>query len=135
MRGDDYLGSLLAKELDNSLHKRDNVIVYDGGTVPENFTGPIKKEAPSHIILIDAARMGKTPGHIRIIEKDEISHYNISTHAMPLSFLIKYLEHSTPAQIILVGIQPKEMETMYKVSDEIKESIEYLINLFKEIII
>lgn len=133
LRGDDFSGSLVARKLNNTLENR-NVVVLDGGTVPENFTGLIKRENPSHIILVDAADMKKPPGHIKIIKKDEISQYNISTHAMPLSFLIKYLEHSTKARIILIGIQPKEMELLDTVSPEIYTSITLLFDIFQEII-
>ncbi len=130
LRGDDFLGSLIARKLSLAL-ENENVVVLDGGTVPENFTGLIKKESPSHIILVDAADMGKPPGYIKIIKKDEISQYNISTHAMPLSFLIKYLEHSAKANIILIGIQPKEMELVGAVSEEINRSIECLVDILK----
>lgn len=133
LRGDDFSGSLVARKLNNTLENR-NVVVLDGGTVPENFTGLIKRENPSHIILVDAADMKKPPGHIKIIKKDEISQYNISTHAMPISFLIKYLEHSTRASIILIGIQPKEMELLDTVSPEIYTSITLLFDIFQEII-
>lgn len=110
------------------------MVVLDGGTVPENFTGLVKKANPSHIILIDAADMGKPPGSVKIIEKDEISQYNISTHAMPLSFLIKYLEHFTEAGIILVGIQPKEMELADTISPEVEESVASVMDILRELI-
>ncbi len=133
LRGDDFLGSVIAREL---IQKSDceNSVIIDGGTVPENFTGVIKKENPSHIILIDAADMNRPPGYIKIIEKDDISQYNISTHAMPLSFLMKYLEHTTKAQIILIGIQPKDMELVDAVSPEIKKSVEYVVDLIYDLI-
>ncbi len=78
--------------------------------------------------------MGKPPGYIKIIKKDEISQYNISTHAMPLSFLIKYLEHSIKSNIILIGIQPMEMELVDTVSPEVNASIEFLIGVLQELI-
>jgi hydrogenase 3 maturation protease len=121
------VGSLAARKLSQTLKKR-YVTVLDGGTVPENFTGLIKRENPSHIILIDAADMGKPPGYIKIIKKDEISQYNISTHAMPLSFLIKYLEHSIEVNIVLIGIQPKEMELIDAVSPEVDVSVTFLVD-------
>lgn len=134
LRGDDYLGSLLAQNLSRSLKTNNQVTVIDSGVVPENFTGVIKKENPTHIILIDAADMKKQPGYIKIIKKNQINDYNISTHAMPLSFLIKYFEHFTKARIILIGIQPKEMELADHISEEIKESMEYLMELFIELV-
>lgn len=133
LRGDDFSGSLIARKLNHTLENK-SVTVLDGGTVPENFTGVIKKETPSHIILIDAADMEKPPGHVKIIKKDEISQYNISTHAMPLSFLIKYLEHFTEARIILIGIQPNEMELVDTVSPEVQASVTLLIEMLREMI-
>ena len=133
LRGDDFSGSLVARKLTKLLYKRDDVVVFDGGTVPENFTGTIKKENPSHIILIDAADMGRSPGYLKFIKKNEIAQYHLSTHAMPLSFLIKYLEHSTTAQIILIGIQPKEMELVDEVSADVKKGIESLVKLFERL--
>lgn len=123
----------MARKLNRKLENR-NVVIIDGGTVPENFTGLIKRENPTHIILIDAADMKKPAGHIKIIRRDEISQYNISTHAMPLSFLIKYLEHFTDVRIILIGIQPKEMELVETVSPEIDNSITFVVDTFQGIL-
>ncbi len=105
-------------------------MVFDGETVPENYTGAIKKENPTEIILIDAADMGKDAGYIKIIDRTEIASYHLSTHAMPLSFLVKYLEHTTKAKIILIGIQPKELELVGTISIEVKKSMEYLSDIF-----
>lgn len=131
LRGDDVVGSLVARSLTKLFSGRDEITVFDGGTVPENYTSPIKKENPSHIILIDAADMGMEPGSIKIIRKEDIAHYNLSTHAMPLSFLITYLQNQTGAGIILMGIQPKNMEIGNEVSEEISQSRKYVLNLFR----
>jgi hydrogenase 3 maturation protease len=134
LRGDDFLGSLMARRLEQFFQEKDDITVLDGGTVPENFTGLIKRENPTHIILIDATRMAKPPGYIKIIKKEEISQYNLSTHAMPLSFLIKYLEHYTEADILLIGIQPQETDIAEAVSDDVKRSIKYLIKLLQRLL-
>lgn len=130
LRGDDYSGSLTAKKLGQKCLS-DSFIVIDGGSVPENYTKLVRKEKPTHIILIDAADMGKAPGYLKLINKEEISQFNISTHAMPLSFLIKYLEQTTRARIILIGIQPQEMELIETLSNEVKKSVEYLVDILR----
>ncbi len=130
IKGDDALGSIIAQKTSRLLDENDNIIVFDGGTVPENYTRLIRKENPTHIILVDAVDMKKEPGYIRVVEKEEIANYNISTHAMPISFLIKYMETTVDAQIILVGIQPKSMELAEDISKEVKESIEEVVNTF-----
>jgi hydrogenase 3 maturation protease len=134
MRGDDGLGSLLARELMNLLKDFQHVTVYDTGTVPENFTGAIKEDNPSHIIIIDAVEMDERPGYIRLIAKDEIANYGISTHALPLSFLIRYLESEFAAQIVLLGIQPKNLDLTNEISIEVEKSIFYLLKLFDRLI-
>lgn len=123
IKGDDAAGPLIARKISALLNKNKNVAVLDGGTVPENYTGSIRKENPTHIILVDAVEMKKKPGYIRVVEKDEIANYNISTHAMPVSYLIKYMETTIDAKIILVGIQPKSMGFNEKVSKEVEGSI------------
>jgi len=128
MRGDDGLGSVLAQELSN-LEDR-HITIFDGKTVPENFTGAIKRETPSHIIILDAVEMGEPPGHVKLVFKEEIANYSISTHAMPLSFLINYLETTTSAKIMLMGIQPKDMDLIDEMSPEIHESLNYVLKMF-----
>ncbi|MDD1775470.1 MAG: hydrogenase maturation peptidase HycI [Methanobacterium sp.] len=132
LRGDDYSGALTALKLSHKCPS-DDVTIIDGGSVPENYTGLIRKEDPSHIILIDAADMGKPPGYLKLIKKEEISQYNISTHAMPLSFLIKYLEQTTRARIILIGIQPLEMELANALSEDVKKSVDFLVDILRTI--
>ncbi|EKF85151.1 hydrogenase maturation peptidase HycI [Methanobacterium formicicum] len=132
MRGDDGLGSILAQKL--SILENENITVFDGKTVPENFTGAIKRENPSHIILLDAVEMNKSPGHIKLVSIEEIANYSISTHAMPLSFLIKYLESTTPAEIMLLGIQPENMNLICEISPKIQESLNYVLKLFKHVL-
>jgi hydrogenase 3 maturation protease len=130
MRGDDALGSVLAQEMSKSFLENENITVFDGKTVPENFTGAIRRENPSHIILLDAVEMNETPGYIKLVSKEEIVNYGISTHAMPLSFLIKYLESTCPAEMILLGIQPKDMNLMNEISSEVQNSTDYVLKLF-----
>jgi len=134
IKGDDALGPIISQKVSQLFDKNEKITIFDGGTVPENYTGSIRNENPTHIILIDAVDMKKEPGYIRIVEKEEIANYNISTHAMPLSFLIKYMETTVDAQIILVGIQPKNMELAEKISKEVEKSIEDVVNTFFELL-
>ncbi len=124
IKGDDGLGPSIARKLSVIFQDNKNVVVFDGGTVPENYTGSVREFDPTHIILIDAVEMGEEYGYIRLVKKEEIANYNISTHSMPISFLIKYMETTIGSKIILVGIQPKSMELAEDISKEVQESIE-----------
>ena len=134
IKGDDGLGPIITKKSSLLFDKNENIIVFDGGTVPENYTRLIRKENPTHIILVDAVDMKKEPGYIRVVEKEEIANYNISTHAMPVSYLIKYIETTIGAQIILVGVQPKSMGFAEPVSKEVAASIEEIVSTFDKLI-
>lgn len=134
LRGDDGLGPLFAKKLSQITENSSDVVVIDGGTVPENFTGSLRKEKPTHVILIDAVEMNGNPGDIEFIEKERISEFNVSTHSMPISFLIKYLETTSPFKIILVGIQPQKMVLGEEITLEVENSVNDLINIFKKVL-
>lgn len=134
IKGDDAIGPSTAWKLAELFEKNDEVIVFDGGTVPENYTGLIRKEKPTHIILVDAVEMKNEPGYIRIVKKDEILNYNISTHAMPVSFLIKFMETTIDADIILIGIQPEKMDLGEGISEEVEKSIGIVANTLFELI-
>lgn len=126
MRGDDGVGPLIARNLIKLFKTQPEILVINAGTVPENYTGLIRKEKPSHIIFVDAVEMKMNPGLIKLVKSYEIADYNISTHAMPLSFMIKYLESFTDAKILLIGIQPKNMEMSNTISEEVKRGVEEL---------
>ncbi|MEN6328992.1 MAG: hydrogenase maturation peptidase HycI [Methanobacteriaceae archaeon] len=131
LRGDDALGTFIVRGLNIQDPK---IVSMDGGVVPENFTGAIKKETPSHILLVDAVDMKEDPGSVRMVHKEEISNYSISTHSLPISFLIKYLENGTGAKIALIGIQPQSMELGDEMTLEVKKSAMNVLNVFKSII-
>jgi hydrogenase 3 maturation protease len=134
MRGDDAVGPLIIQKLSGLFSGRENIVFVNGGTVPENYTGLIRREHPTNIIFVDAVDMKKEPGYIRIVDKDEIAHYSISTHAMPLSFLIKYLESVTDADMILIGIQPKNVDMTQNISKEVEKSVEEISGIFSHIL-
>lgn len=109
LRSDDGLGPYLASLIQETMVKRGHLLI-NAGTVPENFTGKIRSENPSHILIVDAVEMREDPGTVRFIERDSISEYSISTHAMPLSFLVRYLEDQGDYRIALMGVQPENLE-------------------------
>ncbi len=131
MRGDDAIGPLMAKNLAQLFQSQPEFIVINAETVPENYTGVIRNETPSHIIFIDAVEMKMNPGSIKLVKSEDIADYNISTHAMPLSFMIKYLKSFIDAKILLIGIQPKNMDLSNQISKEVKTGVEELTRIMK----
>ncbi|WP_455645266.1 hydrogenase maturation peptidase HycI [Methanosphaera sp.] len=139
LRGDDGLGPLLLDVLYDKLvqvtdKNTDNVYLLNSETTPENHTLEIRNLKPSHIIIVDAVEFDTTPGEIINIDVDQIDTFNVSTHTMPVSFIINYIEKTVGSKVLTIGIQPKQMTLINTISDEIKESVEELTDLFVELV-
>ncbi len=106
LRTDDGLGLFIVKELKT---KHPNVFIENVGSVPEAFARPLADFGAERVIMIDAADMRKPVGHIELVTKDRIGGIAISTHSMPLSFLMQYLEDQTGGKTILLGVQPQSI--------------------------
>ena len=122
LRSDDGLGPYLASLIQEAMEERGHLLI-NAGTVPENFTGKIRSERPSHILIVDAVEMREEPGTVRLIERDNISEYSISTHAMPLSFLVRYLEDQGAYRIALMGVQPENLEFGTGLSPAVEDAV------------
>jgi hydrogenase 3 maturation protease len=107
--GDDAVGPYIIDELKKK--KLHDIDVLDVGVAPENFTDVIKKKKPYIVLLIDAIDMGIEPGKIRRVRRDQIGEMHVSTHGIPLSVVMKYLE-TFVSNVILIGIQPERMDGM-----------------------
>ena len=86
--------------------ERPDVTVFLAGTMPENFTGGLRELRPSHVVMIDAADMGLPPGSVGLIHPAQVRGQRFSTHAMPLTLVIEYIEREIRAKVVLVGVQP-----------------------------
>ena len=131
LRTDDGLGPFIVSSIriDNP-----NIMIENVGSVPEGFAHPLAEFGAERVIMIDAADMRKSPGHVELVTNDRIGGINISTHSMPLSFLMMYLEQETGGQTILLGVQPKNIEFGEGLNPEIQEVAEKLIMDFEEIL-
>lgn len=114
---EDSLGLLAAREISGLISSRYDQAhttkkrfqVFYAGTTPENLTGVVRKASPSHVLIIDAAEMGREPGFTRIIERNEIDNITFSSHHMRLSILADYLEQEVGCRVVIIGIQPKRV--------------------------
>jgi len=125
--GDDGIGPYIANNLKNQ--ENNNFIIIDCGTNPENYTSVIKRFNPKNLIIIDAVEMNLQPGEIRFIKKEKIGVMHISTHNIPISLLIDYLEKYVK-NIYFIGIQSRKMSG--ELSKEVKKSADFLIEYIKK---
>lgn len=114
LRGDDGAGILVVEKLQNSLSKlkkRPPVRIFIGGTAPENLTGEIKRYKPSHIIIVDTADFKEKPGTVILLDPQDVGGgVSFTTHKMPARILVDYLQKSFPCNVIIIAIQPKNVD-------------------------
>ncbi|MEO0072724.1 MAG: hydrogenase 3 maturation endopeptidase HyCI [candidate division WOR-3 bacterium] len=124
LRGDDGVGSIIAEELKK--YERENFIVYDCETTPENYIEKVISGNPRWIIFIDACNFNAPAGTFKIFEETEISQITskvISTHTLPITVLIALIKRSLPkARISLIGVQPKRLNFCNKLSNELNKT-------------
>ena len=106
LKYDDGVGPFVISKL-NDIDLDDDILLINAQTVPENFTGKIRKENPSHIIIVDACLMGLNPGDYKIVNSEEFTNIGISTHSMSLSYFVRFLNQDN---VIFLGIEPKSLE-------------------------
>jgi len=95
LNGDDAAGAQFVRLLKDNIQNMPAtpaVLIIEGATAPENFTGTIRKFQPELVVMIDAALMGLQPGEMALIDPDETEGITASTHTFPLSMLASFIK-------------------------------------------
>jgi len=122
MRGDDGAGPLLAELLE--AQPAAGWVVVNGEASPENYTHRVRALTPDRVLIVDAADMELAPGDVRLLDEDCVADYFlITTHAIPLNFLIASLKETVP-EIIFLGVQPRAVNFCDPISAEVRQAIE-----------
>ena len=135
LKSDDGVGPFIIKKLQFENIENENIIFIDGKTVPENFTGKIRKEKPSHLIIVDACIMNSNPGDMQIVNRHDFVSIGISTHSMSLSFFVRYLEKDTDFKIMFVGIEPESMDWGENPTPKVEKAADEFIKTLKELLL
>jgi len=140
--GDDAVGPLVARRINEKLaaesdapspstSNRQTITAIDAGSAPESYTSVIRRNRPEQLILVDAADMGLPPGSIRLLSPEKIATISFSTHSMPLSTLISYVQEFC-GQVYIVGVQPKSTKAGGRLSIPVRKSGERVTELIIE---
>lgn len=122
LRGDDYVGSYVAK----SLRHVTGGVLHAGAylfDVEDNVESVISKIASldlRHIIFIDSCEMGLTPGAAELRPIEETSYPFFTTHGIPLKVLAEHL--LSKSQVWVLAIQPKQTDFRENLSPEVLET-------------
>jgi len=105
----DCVGILAGRRISAARLRKTKVL--QTSQMPENYTSVIRRLEPSHVVIIDSAEMGGKPGDVAFINPDRVAATRVSTHAMPLSVVMTYIEKELNAKVSLIGIQPARQES------------------------
>lgn len=138
VNGDDGIGSYIVEQVNRYLYDAvknstishsGEIVTIDCGTIPENYTSVIRKQLPDRLVVVDAAELGLSPASYRIVKPEHIGVMTMSTHNMPLSLFVSYVNQFC-REVLLLGIQPKRIELntelspeLYKAGDEVARLI------------
>ncbi|PVZ87814.1 hydrogenase maturation peptidase HycI [Serratia sp. S1B] len=122
MMGDDGAGPMLADLMTEQ--PIDGWVVINGGSAPENVTHQIHALRPQKVVVVDATDMELAPGEVRIIDPDDIAEmFIMSTHNMPLNFLIDQLRNDIE-EVIFLGIQPDVVAFYFPITEKVSQAVQ-----------
>lgn len=122
MMGDDAAGPMLFDLME--ANPVDGWIAVNGGSAPENVAHQVRALKPERLLIVDAADIGLNPGEIRIIDPDDIAEmFIMSTHNLPLNFLIDQLKEDIP-EVIFLGIQPDLVAFYMPVNEKVTRAVQ-----------
>ena len=130
IRSDDAVGPAVVDNLKG--RKMDGVLLLNTDTRPENFTGLIRQFDPTHVIMVDAAHLKEPAGTAKIIPKEKIGGEPVSTHHLPLTELVNFIEGTMNADVVLIGIQPLSISYGTEMTDILKEAAKRVSDLIFE---
>jgi len=120
MRGDDGVGVAIIQRLQEN--PIPGVMLLNTETVPESYIGKVESHRPTHVLLVDAANFGGRPGDTRLIDSQHIGGQAVSTHSLPLTIFITYIEKSLGIKVLLLGVQPKTVAFGEGMTSELAEA-------------
>jgi hydrogenase 3 maturation protease len=128
-RGDDAAGSCVAQQICSA----PGVHIIDARDVPENYLCHVADQQPDTVVLIDCVDLKSAPGSVALLEKDATMAYWPSTHRVPMGLIVNYLERTTHARILLIGIQPHQTDFLQPISADVLSSVEVVARVLNEI--
>ncbi|MFA5275916.1 MAG: hydrogenase 3 maturation endopeptidase HyCI [Candidatus Omnitrophota bacterium] len=132
-RGDDAAGMLVARELASRIKSR-KFRVFLGATAPENLTGEIRKFKPSHLLIVDAADIGKKVGSVTMLCANDIAGATFSTHRLPVKLIADYLSRAVSCDTIVLGIHPESFLFAKAPSPKVKKAAKDISQILEEVI-
>jgi hydrogenase 3 maturation protease len=122
IRSDDYVGLKIVEALQGKV--ANNVCLLECETVPESYLLDIEKFDPSHVLLIDAAFLGRKAGEASLVELTDVPAFSaVSSHVLPLRLFCEHIKKVTDSKVGLLLIEPKSLEFGEGLSIEVQSTL------------
>ena len=108
------------------------LLLVDGGTAPENFSGLIRSFAPGLLVVVDAAFLDLPAGSFQLLPESRAAGLSFSTHMLPLPMLLSYLRLTCGCETCLVGIQPATAEQGIGMTPKVQEGADLLASILAQ---
>ena len=108
-----------------------NVKIIDGGTSPDL---PYYLKDTDKLVIVDAVKAGGKPGTVYRFHPHDVnieSERMVSVHELGLEQSLKMMRlmGGEPREIVIIGIEPKEIDWGTELSAELKQKIPEVINV------
>jgi hydrogenase 3 maturation protease len=131
LKADDGIGPYVIEQLQTQ--NPPHIELINASTVPENFISHLIELKPDLILLIDAALMQAEAGTIKLIDKETIGGVAFSSHQLPLTFFIEYLENNIATTILILGVQPFTDEFTQPFSEPVQHAANEIITALTQL--
>lgn len=132
--GDDAAGILVARRLGRRLRSPENILVIEAGTMPENFSGLLRKFSPDFILMIDAIQAGSKPANIRWIDLKDLDGISAFTHGLPLTLQAGYLRDELGCELGLIGIDGASFNFGEPVSLPVRRAVDNVVRTLTKLL-
>lgn len=129
LKGDDGIGPIIAKKF-----KQDSNLLSISTDVPENWIQKIIDFSPDILIIIDCADFQGKPGDIKIIPKNKIMDFSLSTHTLSIPAIVSAVLSKISCKIFLIGVQPRQRFFNTGITREVKKAVPNILKTIKELI-
>ena len=133
---DEGIGVHIIRKFDSmSRESEREYVLIDGGTCPDIFFQ--LPEQIHKLIVVDAVKFGGEPGSIYRFTPADIEFKKatmISLHQLGLEEGLKMMEllGKYPESIIIIGVEPKEIDMGLEISPVLERKIPQIINLLEQ---
>lgn len=134
LNGDDAAGVLVVRALRARLAPRPHLLLIEAGLAPEAFTAPLRRFAPDLVVLVDAALLEQPAGTVEMVDWRETDGLSATTHTLPPSVLVHFIQHELGCPVELILIQPDNIEFDHPVSPAVRHAIDQVVDRLVELL-